>query len=96
MSLYGGSLKTLLYYYPAAVSFILLVVMGADKAAARNKRRRVPERTLFSLALLGGSIGGIAGMLLFHHKTRKPAFYLGFPLIALAQLALGLWIGGVL
>ena len=74
--------------YFAAVNLALLVTMGADKRAAVRKRRRVPEATLFALAVLGGSAGGLLGMLLFRHKTRKAAFQIGFPLILLCQLAL--------
>ena len=81
-------MPTALRVYLICISLVLLVTMGADKSAAQRKRRRVPEVTLFALAILGGSIGGIAGMLLFRHKTKKTAFYLGFPLIFLAQLAL--------
>ena len=75
--------------YLLAVNLLLFAVMGADKRAARRHRRRVPEATLFLLCLLGGSIGGIAGMYVFRHKTRHWSFRLGFPLILLGQLALG-------
>ena len=70
------------------INLALFITMGADKSAAKHKRRRVPETTLLALAILGGSAGGILGMLLFRHKTKKPAFFLGFPLILLAQLSL--------
>lgn len=78
----------LLLIWLAGVNLALLCVMGWDKLAAIRGVRRIPERTLFSLALLGGSVGGILGMLLFRHKTRKPAFRVGFPAILLCQLAL--------
>ena len=78
----------IIFIYLAAVNLALLVTMGADKYAAIRKRRRVSEAALFSLAVLGGSAGGLLGMLLFHHKTRKAAFAVGFPLILLVQLAL--------
>ena len=50
--------------------------------------RRFPEATLFFLAVLGGSIGGIAGMAAFRHKTLHKSFRLGFPAVLIAQLAL--------
>lgn len=71
-----------------AVNLLLFFVMGADKAAAKARRRRVPERTLLALAVVGGSAGGILGMLAFRHKTRHAAFYLGLPAILAVQLAL--------
>ena len=71
-----------------AVSFLLML---SDKWKARKKRWRIPEKTLFLMALLGGSIGSLAGMHLFRHKTRHPSFTIGMPMILAAQIALGLW-----
>lgn len=73
-------------------SLVLLAVMGADKRRARRGLRRVPEKTLFLLALLGGAWGGWLGMRLFRHKTKHRSFVLGFPLLALLQLALCAWL----
>ena len=78
----------LLLIWLAGVNLALLCVMGWDKAAATRGDRRVPETTLLALAVLGGSVGGILGMLLFRHKTRKAAFAVGFPAIFLCQAAL--------
>lgn len=80
--------QTCVAVWLGAVNLILFALMGADKAAARHGRRRIPETTLLTLAALGGSIGGLLGMSVFHHKTRKSAFVIGFPVIFLAQLAL--------
>ena len=70
------------------VNLFLFLLMGRDKRAAVQGTRRTPETTLLALAVLGGSVGGILGMLLFRHKTRKRAFRIGFPLILLCQLVL--------
>ena len=69
--------------------------MGLDKARARAKARRIPERTLFLLAALGGGLGALAGMYCFRHKTRHWYFVVGMPAILLAQLFL-LWKSGVI
>lgn len=61
-------------------------LMGADKAKARRGRWRVPEKTLFLSALLGGSVGAMLGMSLFRHKTRHRSFRLGMPLILCLQV----------
>ena len=72
------------------MSLALLLLMGADKLYAKSGRRRVPEKRLFLLALLGGAPGGLLGMYAFRHKTRHPRFLLGFWALALLQLgALG-------
>ncbi len=78
-------IPTLLLYYLLALSLAAFAVCGWDKRQARLHRRRVPERTLLLLCALGGAPGFGAGMLLFHHKTRKPKFYMGVPAILLAQ-----------
>ena len=66
--------------------------MAVDKSKARRDKRRVPEATLFLLALLGGSIGGIGGMYCFRHKTKHMSFVIGFPAILLLELALAVFI----
>ena len=79
-----------------ALSMLDFVLMGADKRRARQNRRRVPEKTFFAVALLGGAPGAIAGMWLFRHKTRHWYFQYGLPAILIAQLALGLWLARLL
>lgn len=76
----------------AVMSSFLFVMMGLDKRRARRGGRRISERTLFVFALLGGAIGGTAGMFVFRHKTRHRSFRLGFPPLAAAQLALWAWL----
>ena len=67
------------------INIVLFLLMGRDKAAAQAGGRRTPETTLFALAVLGGSLGGTLAMVFFRHKTRKPAFRIGFPLILIIQ-----------
>lgn len=52
-----------------------LFLCGLDKSRAKHRKYRVPEQTFFILAFLGGSIGVIVGMMVFHHKVSKPSFY---------------------
>lgn len=74
--------------YLIVLNLLLFVLMGRDKAAAQRGTRRTPETTLLALAVIGGSVGGLLGMVLFRHKTRKPAFRIGLPLIVICQLLL--------
>ena len=69
------------------MSLVLFAAMALDKRRARLGRWRIPEARLFLLAALGGAAGGCLGMSAFHHKTRHLSFRLGFPLLAVAQLA---------
>lgn len=76
-----------LLYALGAMNLLAFALMGIDKRRARKGRWRIPERTLFLAAFLGGSVGAIAGMWTFHHKTKHWYFVYGMPLILLAQLA---------
>ena len=82
----------ILTVYLLAVNLLLFALMGIDKWKAKRGAWRIPEKTLFLTAALGGSVGGILGMKVFRHKTRHNSFKYGFPAILLAQLAV---IGGV-
>ena len=79
---------TYILLYLLAVNLLLFAVMGIDKYKAKHQLWRIPERTLFVLAAVGGSLGGILGMRLFHHKTLHPQFRYGFPAILILQLIL--------
>lgn len=68
-----------------AVSFLLMLI---DKWKARKNRWRIPEATLMGAALLGGSVGALAGMYLVRHKTKHPKFTLGIPVIFAVQVVL--------
>ncbi len=78
----------ILLIYLAVLTAATFAVCGWDKHAAQRQLRRVPEKTLFLLAGLGGSLGLYAGMLTFRHKTKHWSFRLGVPAIILAQAVL--------
>ena len=80
-----------LYYYLIAVNVLAFVLMGIDKRRAKQNAWRIPEKTLFLPAILGGALGGVMGMCLFHHKTRHWYFKYGFPLLLILQLAGAGW-----
>lgn len=69
------------------MSVVLFFMMGADKKKAQAGAWRTPEARLFLFAFLGGAIGGCIGMKVFRHKTKHLKFVIGFPLIALMQIA---------
>lgn len=80
-----------IYGYLLIVNLAAFCLFGADKRRAKKHLWRIPEKTLFLSALLGGSIGALAGMYAFHHKTKHWYFYVGVPLILLGQIALAVW-----
>ena len=75
-----------------AINLVTFAVYGADKRRARRGAWRVPEKTLFLLPLLGGSVGALLGMRVFRHKTKHWYFVWGVPAILLAQIALAAWL----
>ena len=80
------------YYYLIAVNILAFALMGIDKYKAQHHLWRIPEKTLFLSAIIGGSAGAIFGMNLFRHKTKHWYVRVFFPLFALIQIALGAWL----
>ena len=77
----------LMLIYAVVVNFVSFFLYGIDKWNAIHDCRRIPEKTLLTVAAVGGSIGAYAGMQIFRHKIRKPRFYIGVPLILVVQAA---------
>ena len=69
-----------------AINAITLVLYGVDKRRAKRKERRIPERILLGLAILGGAAGAYLGMRLYRHKIRKTKFRYGIPFVLIAQI----------
>jgi len=74
--------------YLVLINLIGFCIMGIDKYKAKKRAFRIPEATLFLVAVIGGSLGCILGMLTFHHKTRHWYFLYGMPAIFVLQLIL--------
>lgn len=72
--------------YLIVINIIAFLAMWIDKKKAKRGRYRISEQALFTLVLLGGGIGGIAGMYTFRHKTQKPKFVIGFPFILIFEI----------
>ena len=81
------TIKNLIIYL-VAINLIAFLAMLIDKKKAEKGKWRTKEATLLTLALIGGSIGEIIGMYVFHHKTQKPKFYIGFPTILITEIVL--------
>ena len=84
-------MEHLFYYYLIVINVLAFALMGIDKSKAKRHLWRIPEKTLFLSALLGGGAGAIIGMYFFHHKTRHWYFVIGMPMILIAEVAIYLY-----
>ncbi|MBC3940032.1 DUF1294 domain-containing protein [Anaerotruncus massiliensis (ex Liu et al. 2021)] len=82
---------TVLMWALFAVNAVGLAACGLDKWKAKRGAWRIPEKTLFFFAVIGGGWGVWAGMYLFRHKTRRWYFVVGIPAITLAEYGLLAW-----
>ena len=80
-----------LFYYLFLINLFAFILYGIDKRKAIKHQWRISEKVLLCIAIIGGSIGALLGMILFHHKTRHWYFRYGLPLILLIQTVLFLW-----
>lgn len=86
----------MLVFYLLLVNLFTFFLFAEDKKRAKKDMWRIPERTLVLFALFGGSIGALAGMYVFRHKTKKWKFRIGIPLILVMQMILfgvGIYVG---
>lgn len=73
----------------AVINLMTFLIFGLDKRAAVERGARVPERTLLTLAALGGSPGALLARAVFRHKTRKQPFGAWLTLIVFLQVVAG-------
>ena len=85
-----GSPWGLLAGWLILINIVTFVVFGLDKLLSKHPRfrQRVPEKNLLLLAVVGGSVGALLGMLVFRHKTLHRVFRVGVPVILAVQLLL--------
>ncbi len=81
-------LTQLIIIYALIINLLGFFAMGIDKRKAIRKQWRIPEGSLFLLGFLGGAAGLLAGMKVFHHKTKKTRFQYGIPALLLFNLIL--------
>ncbi len=81
-------LLIILISYAVGINLFGFILMGVDKHKAERNAWRVSEVTLFMAAVFGGSLGCMAGMRVFHHKTKHWKFLIGMPLIFVVETAI--------
>ncbi len=67
--------------YLILINVITFILFTLDKKRARSRQWRIPESTLLFVSFLGGAVGGLIGMQIFKHKTKKMKFVIGMPII---------------
>lgn len=77
-----------IHLYLITINVITFALYGMDKWRAMTRQWRIREKKLIGLAVIGGSVGAMIGMTVFHHKTRKWYFKLGIPAILVIQITL--------
>ncbi len=85
-------LTIVILVYLLIANIVGFAMMGIDKRKAKKGAWRIKEASLFLAAILGGSIGSIAGMQVFRHKTKHWYFKFAMPLILFLQIALGIFL----
>ena len=78
--------------YLVVINILTFLAMWWDKHEAKVGDWRISEKALFILVLLGGGIGGILGMYVFRHKTKKWYFRFGFPIILILEIILAVYL----
>lgn len=74
-------IETSILTYLVVINIISFIAMGVDKKKAQARRYRISENTLMALSAIGGASGVMLGMIVFKHKTSKPKFYTGVPIL---------------
>jgi len=77
---------TIYFIYSLVIACFTFVVMGYDKFMATKNLKRVPEVVLLFLAFIGGAVGELMGMVVFHHKISKKKFYIGVPVFVVLNI----------
>lgn len=92
----NNNLYMFIEYYLIFVNVITFFIYGIDKYKAKHKKWRISETALLLWAIIGGSIGAIAGIKIWHHKTMHKKFKYGVPAILLLQTVLAIYLCYVL
>ena len=87
-----SEIQKIIIIYLTSINVATFITYGIDKMKAKRSKWRIREASLLLLAVLGGSIGALLGMKVWHHKTMHKKFKLGIPLIIVVQIALVIWI----
>ena len=83
-----SEIKEIIIIYLTSINVATFITYGIDKLKAKRSKWRIREASLLLLAVLGGSIGALLGMKVWHHKTMHKKFKYGVPAILIVQMAI--------
>lgn len=86
MNVFINNKREFIYLYLLLINTITFLSFISDKSRAKKRKWRIPEGRLLFLAFLGGSLGGLIGMLMARHKTKNLKFTLGMPIILVINI----------
>lgn len=72
--------------YLIIINIFTFILVYIDKQKAVKHKWRISEKNYFIISILGGCLGMLLGMKIFHHKTKHPTFYIGIPLILITWI----------
>lgn len=84
--MFQSGIQYVIAAYFIIINLVGFALMGIDKRKARKHLWRIPEKTLFLASIIGGSVGTLLGMYVFHHKTKHWYFVVGMPLILIVHI----------
>ncbi|MCD8097228.1 MAG: DUF1294 domain-containing protein [Lachnospiraceae bacterium] len=84
--MFQSGIQYVIAAYFIIINLVGFALMGMDKRKARKHLWRIPEKTLFLASIIGGSVGTLLGMYVFHHKTKHWYFVVGMPLILIIHI----------
>ena len=87
-------MREVIFGYLLIINIFTFLLYGADKYKARRGEWRIKEAVLLGLAAIGGSPAAWIAMYMFHHKTKKPKFYIGVPVILVVHVLLWFFVLG--
>lgn len=79
-------IKEFLYIYLLIINTVSFICFFIDKKRAQKELYRISESFLFQVSIIGGSLGSLLGMKVFHHKTKKKKFSIGIPIILIFNI----------
>jgi len=87
-----SKINLVLIVYFTLINLITFVTFGLDKSKSINNSRRISEKTLWTMSLVGGSLGALLSMKMFRHKTKKLSFQAMMAVILVVQILLAYWL----